>query len=190
MLLVHLHMVLFCFILGLPRPRKRLTELIVKSSEQNVEDPKGKHWTLKFLRSPVGVRELDGGRLSVKFEVNRVEGEKAVGTGVFEEIECDVVFRSVGYRGVKVFDELPFDEVGGVVVNQGGRVKEGEYLFLTFIEFKCSCVKPILFHFQESTALDGQDKDPVALSYRRCNTLLTLQSWLLGILRMGLLVGR
>lgn len=42
-------------------------------------------------------------------------------TDVFEELSVDMVFRSVGYRGLPV-PGLPFDESLGIVPNQKGRV--------------------------------------------------------------------
>jgi ferredoxin--NADP+ reductase len=48
-------------------------------------------------------------------------GLKAVATEQVEELPVDLVFRSVGYRGVEI-PGLPFDERAGVVPNDGGRV--------------------------------------------------------------------
>jgi ferredoxin--NADP+ reductase len=42
-------------------------------------------------------------------------------TGVVEELPVDLVFRSVGYRGVPI-DGLPFDQRSGVIPNEAGRV--------------------------------------------------------------------
>ncbi|HEX6863288.1 MAG TPA: NADP oxidoreductase, partial [Thermoanaerobaculia bacterium] len=42
-------------------------------------------------------------------------------TGEFEDLPADLVFRSVGYRGVPI-EGLPFDERRGVVPNERGRV--------------------------------------------------------------------
>ena len=42
-------------------------------------------------------------------------------TDEHETIECGLVFRSVGYRGVGL-SELPFDERRGTIHNEGGRV--------------------------------------------------------------------
>ena len=45
----------------------------------------------------------------------------AVGTGDYETIPAQLVFRSVGYRG-SALDGLPFDERRGVIPNVDGRV--------------------------------------------------------------------
>jgi ferredoxin--NADP+ reductase len=44
-----------------------------------------------------------------------------VGTGVFESLDVGLVFRSVGYRGIRIPD-VPFDERKGLIPNAGGRV--------------------------------------------------------------------
>lgn len=50
---------------------------------------------------------------------------KAVPTGERETIECGIVFRSVGYRGVPV-PGVPFDESSGTIPNDGGRVLDAD----------------------------------------------------------------
>jgi ferredoxin--NADP+ reductase len=56
---------------------------------------------------------------------NRLEEQDgrlvAVPTGDHETLECGLVFRSVGYRGVGL-PELPFDERRGTIRNELGRV--------------------------------------------------------------------
>jgi ferredoxin--NADP+ reductase len=44
-----------------------------------------------------------------------------VATDEHETLECGLVFRSVGYRGVGLPD-VPFDEARGTIRNEGGRV--------------------------------------------------------------------
>jgi ferredoxin--NADP+ reductase len=48
---------------------------------------------------------------------------RAVPTGEEEVIECGLVLRSIGYRGVPL-DGVPFDERRGLIRNDGGRVTE------------------------------------------------------------------
>jgi ferredoxin--NADP+ reductase len=52
---------------------------------------------------------------------------RAEPTGERETIECGLVFRSVGYRGVAL-PEVPFDEARGTIRNEAGRVvdEDGE----------------------------------------------------------------
>ena len=77
-----------------------------------------------FLKSPV---RLEGkGRLQkVILEVNELSGEpfkqSARGTGKTMEIECGILFRSIGYNGVPV-PGVPFYKRWGTIPNEAGRV--------------------------------------------------------------------
>ena len=60
--------------------------------------------------------------------------QKAIGTGQFSEIACDVAFRSIGYMSEPIpgytllsmqfnlFLDVPFDKSTGVIPNNKGRV--------------------------------------------------------------------
>ncbi|MBI1357333.1 MAG: NADP oxidoreductase [Acidobacteria bacterium] len=91
------------------------------------EPHKHRRLILRFQLSPVEILGDEQGRVrAVRLERNRLAlGDDGVvrprGTGVFEEIEVGLVFRSVGYKGEAV-PELPFDVRGGVLPNQAGRV--------------------------------------------------------------------
>ena len=83
-------------------------------------------FVLHFFKSPVAL--LGQGRVQrVKFEMNRLVGEpgrqKVSGTGKFEEIDCGIFFRSVGYRGIPI-KGLPFSDQAGIIPNQNGRVMD------------------------------------------------------------------
>ncbi|KAL4194049.1 hypothetical protein AMTRI_Chr05g66760 [Amborella trichopoda] len=47
--------------------------------------------------------------------------QSAVGSGEFEELECGLVFKSIGYKSLPV-DGLPFNDQKGIVPNDRGRV--------------------------------------------------------------------
>ncbi len=86
---------------------------------------------LHFRRSPVEI--IGKGRVQkLKFEINRLVGEpnkqKVRGTGKFEEIDCGIFFRSVGYRGIPI-KGLPFSDQAGIIPNQNGRVMDSEEIF-------------------------------------------------------------
>lgn len=89
---------------------------------------KRKRFVPHFLQSPV---ELAGeGRVEkVILERNRLAGEagrqKSEGTGVREELNCGIFFRSVGYRGVPI-EGVPFHEQLGIFPNKEGRIMEGD----------------------------------------------------------------
>jgi ferredoxin/flavodoxin---NADP+ reductase len=88
--------------------------------------PAGKPVTLRlrFLLSPVAVQG-EGKVEAVELVRNRLEerdgGLVAVPTEERETIDCGLVFRSIGYRGVGL-PELPFDERRGTIRNDCGRV--------------------------------------------------------------------
>jgi ferredoxin--NADP+ reductase len=88
---------------------------------------KPKLLTLRFLVSPVELlADAAGGVRGMRLAHNRLEddgrgGARAVPTGRTEELPVDLVFRSVGYRGVALAG-LPFDDRAGIVPNAQGRV--------------------------------------------------------------------
>lgn len=79
----------------------------------------------RFFVSPVevlGKDRVEGLRLERNRLVKDDKGNyKAQGTGVYEEISCQMVFRSIGYKGHKL-PGVPFDERDGIIPNQEGRV--------------------------------------------------------------------
>src|SRR5215208_2100402 len=87
---------------------------------------------LRFLVSPTEI--LGGERVEgIRFVHNElVEAEdgslRPRPSGVTEELECGLVFRSIGYRGTRIPD-LPFDEERCVIPNEHGRItgRSGEY---------------------------------------------------------------
>jgi ferredoxin--NADP+ reductase len=81
--------------------------------------------SLRFFLRPVELL-ADGGRVgAVRFERTVPdEGGGVRGTGEFEEIEAQLVLRSVGYRGMPV-EGLPFDAESGTVPHVEGRVVRG-----------------------------------------------------------------
>lgn len=121
---------------SLPRPRKRLVELLVKTAlgpheaswEQNWQLAT-KEWELRLLRSPLEFlpSETDGGAVGkVVLAVNEAAGDEVVEVGR-EELECGLVLRSIGYKSLPVDPELPFNPQTGIVPNQEGRVLPGLY---------------------------------------------------------------
>jgi ferredoxin--NADP+ reductase len=90
--------------------------------------PKGhaKRIVLRFLLSPTELRANPQGRLGsvelVRNELVPADGRlRAQATGEHETIEAGLVFRAIGYRGIPL-PGVPFDERGGVIPNDGGRV--------------------------------------------------------------------
>lgn len=116
----------------LARPRKRLTELMLKSLEESVSDSThAKELNPIFLRSPV---EFHGGDelRSVRFAVSRLRGDTiqdqvAEATDEFETIPCGLTLRSIGYKSAQIDSSIPFDARKGRVVNKGGKVDGNLY---------------------------------------------------------------
>ncbi|MEU9185601.1 FAD-dependent oxidoreductase [Streptomyces sp. NPDC048484] len=78
---------------------------------------------LRFFLRPVEVLPDAGGRVgAVRFERTLPDSLGGVtGTGRYEDIEAQLVLRSVGYRGVPL-EGLPFDADHGTVPHLAGRV--------------------------------------------------------------------
>ena len=94
----------------------------------------------RFLASPVELLGDENGHVrAVRIENNEIVAREdgplaARGTGSFEEIPTQLVFRSIGYTGRPIGD-VPFDERRGLIRNEGGRVTDvdgghqvGEYV--------------------------------------------------------------
>ena len=114
------------------RAKQRLIQLLQSSAttKPSISDD-GKLIQLLFLRNPVEFipsKENPSRVGAVKFEITVLQkddngGEpKAIGTGVYEEIPCDLVFKSIGYKSVAVDKDIPFNSKKGIVINECGRV--------------------------------------------------------------------
>lgn len=124
---------------ALPRARRRLTELLMKTaSEDQVERRSSCHkeWILKFLRSPLEVLSAPGeDRVTgIKLGLNQLQGDTsakqtAVATGESEDVPCGLVFRSIGYKSVPIDSDVPFDQQRAVIPNIKGRVQGAPDLY-------------------------------------------------------------
>lgn len=76
---------------------------------------------IRFLRRPVrilGENRVEG----VLLESNeRLTDERVRGTGAFETLRVDMIFRSVGYQALRLAD-VPFDEARSIIPHDRGRV--------------------------------------------------------------------
>jgi ferredoxin/flavodoxin---NADP+ reductase len=91
-------------------------------------EPEGKQRRVvfRFFHSPVailGEERVEGIEL-VRNELDA--NDRAVATDEHETLTCGLVFRSVGYRGVAL-PGVVFDENGGTIPNEAGRVEPGVY---------------------------------------------------------------
>jgi ferredoxin--NADP+ reductase len=121
-------------------PTRRRNVEILRDYSQRTPAGKSHRLELRFLRSPVEILgEGDRGAVTgVRVAINRlVQGTDgrvvAEPTGEQEVIECGLVLRSIGYRGVPV-SGIPFDAGRGLIRNESGRVMDesgacrGEYV--------------------------------------------------------------
>ncbi|XP_004432784.1 PREDICTED: NADPH:adrenodoxin oxidoreductase, mitochondrial [Ceratotherium simum simum] len=118
-----------------PRPRKRLTELLLRTATEKpgVEEAArqasaSRTWGLRFFRSPQQVLPSPNGRqvAGIRLAVTRLEGagetSRAVPTGDTEDLPCGLVLSSVGYKSRPIDPSVPFDPKLGVIPNMEGRV--------------------------------------------------------------------
>jgi ferredoxin/flavodoxin---NADP+ reductase len=129
---------------GVAEPKdatKRRNVEILRGYAQRTPSGKSHRLELRFLRSPLEIlgEGQDGPVTGIRLAVNRlVTGEdgrvRAEATGEEEVIECGLVLRSIGYRGMPLAG-IPFDDARGLIRNIDGRVVEpdgsacpGEYV--------------------------------------------------------------
>jgi ferredoxin--NADP+ reductase len=111
---------------ALEADRERVRRNVDLLNEYAAKEPEGKprRIVLRFLTSPLAI--LGDGKVEaieiVKNELVEENGRiVARPTGEIETIECGLVLRSVGYRGVPL-PGVPFDERAFVIPNEAGRV--------------------------------------------------------------------
>ncbi len=103
---------------------KKIYDLFCEFSKLDINSNKSRKCFFSFLMGP---RELIGkSRLEkVVLEKNSLSGEpfkqSARGTGETVELECGILFRSIGYRGIPI-KGVPFHESWGTIPNEKGRV--------------------------------------------------------------------
>ena len=117
---------------ALPALVRRNLEVLWRWADREPEG-RARRIHLRFFLRPVavtGTAQVTG----VRFERTAPDEQGGVtGTGQFEDIEAQMVLRSVGYLGVEL-PGLPFDARRGVVPNDAGRVlrdgvqSPGEYV--------------------------------------------------------------
>jgi ferredoxin--NADP+ reductase len=104
---------------------------VLREMAQRPPTGKPRRLTIRFLRSPVelignSAHKVVGMRLVKNVLVPGEDGRIVANpTDVTEELPVELVFRSVGYRGIPI-PGLPFDDRRGIVPNQLGRVVQPE----------------------------------------------------------------
>lgn len=108
----------------LPRPRKRITELMLDSlskQPKSVGDSE-KVFAPIFLRSPESIEVTPSGQQKIHLTVNKLNGDRAEATSDKETIESDLILRSIGYKSISYDPDLNFNDRQGCVNNIDGRV--------------------------------------------------------------------
>jgi ferredoxin--NADP+ reductase len=110
------------------RERARRNLELLREYAARAPEGKPRRLVLRFLASPVAIagEERVEGVEVVRNELVE-EGGRVVArpTGETETIPCGLVLRSVGYKGVEL-PGVPFDERGGTLPNDRGRVHGAE----------------------------------------------------------------
>ena len=130
---------------NLVRPRKRLTELLVKSAldkatvtQEELWSQGSKQWFLKLLRTPLEILpNKDNTSVSgIKLGINELcpkgkwnENQSISDTGIVETIECGLILRSIGYKSIAVEPGIPYDEKQGIIPNESGKITGHPGLF-------------------------------------------------------------
>jgi ferredoxin--NADP+ reductase len=109
---------------GCDPTHRRNVEIFGAFAEREPEG-KPKRVVMRFCRSPVEIRGAERVESLVigRNELYRDESGsiRARDTGEREELECGLVLRSIGYKGIAL-DGIPFDSGRGVIPNEAGRV--------------------------------------------------------------------
>ncbi|XP_070708290.1 NADPH:adrenodoxin oxidoreductase, mitochondrial [Pempheris klunzingeri] len=126
----------------IPRPRKRLTELMLKTAleppgetEQERREKASRVWGFRFFLSPIEIlADPDHNRTAgIRLAVNRLEGSgegaRAVLTGEVEDVTCGLVISSIGYKSLPIDPSVPFDSSKAIVPNNMGRVQQAAGLY-------------------------------------------------------------
>jgi ferredoxin--NADP+ reductase len=109
---------------------KRNVEILREYSTRPLT-AKPRQVVLRFLLSPVALNG-SGHVESMTLVRNTLEAAadgtlRARASDQRVEIPAQAVFRAIGYRGTPLA-EVPFDEERGLIANEGGRVRRGEYV--------------------------------------------------------------
>lgn len=157
----------------------------------------------RFLVSPVELLGQNGHVTAVKLEHNELRPNErgmlqAHGTGQYEIVSVDIIFRAIGYKGLP-FPGVPYDARSGTIPNQQGRVIDpqtaqpipGEYVtgwmkrgptgvIGTNKPDAVETVEMLLADVPSLTPVAAADADPQAFEQfltQRKPTCVTYQDW-------------
>ncbi|MEM9408694.1 MAG: FAD-dependent oxidoreductase [Acidobacteriota bacterium] len=112
------------------QPRSSVRNVEYLQEKAGAEPGQGRNVHCKFLVSPVELLGEDGKLRAARIQHNELYASddgtpRPRGTDLHEELELDLVFKAVGYRGVPI-EGVPFHERWGTFHNEEGRITEGE----------------------------------------------------------------
>jgi ferredoxin--NADP+ reductase len=116
-----------CIVPAEPNSQQDKNLAILKSFAEQPPGSKSKKLHLRFLVSPTEVvADASGNVCGLKLEKNRLEIRPggttgARGTGEIETLEVGMVLPSIGFS-LEQIDGVPYDEKGGIIANEDGRV--------------------------------------------------------------------
>ena len=97
----------------------------MKELKANETTHKRKTIHIMFYLSPTEIIEENNKIKELTLEKNKLSGnageQKALSTGEKIKLKCDILFRSIGYRGVPL-ENVPFDDKRGIIPNINGQV--------------------------------------------------------------------
>jgi len=108
-----------------PATARKNLEFLQEHAESGSTDAPRKVRVM-FLVSPAELSGEGGKVTSIRVEHSALEMDsrgtpRAKGTGKFSDLEVDLVFKAIGYRGVPI-EGVPFHESWGIIPNTAGRV--------------------------------------------------------------------
>jgi ferredoxin--NADP+ reductase len=105
------------------KARKNVAELMAIRDYSVENSTKTIH--LMFYLSPTEIVQKNNKVSQIVFQKNKLTGDagqqRAEGTNEFITLDCDILFRSIGYRGVPL-SGVPFDAEKGIIPNRQGAV--------------------------------------------------------------------
>ncbi|XP_067938928.1 NADPH:adrenodoxin oxidoreductase, mitochondrial-like [Watersipora subatra] len=118
----------------LPRPKRRVAELMKNKAGSSGDADGGKSWHLDFLLTPREVLTSNGRVSALRCTKNKLVGDdimsqRAEPTDESHDISCDLIVRSIGYQSRCIDERIPFDTKTYTIPNEHGRVvgKAGLY---------------------------------------------------------------
>lgn len=183
------------YVPNLARPKKRITELMLQSLAEKPKENYSKEFCPLFHRSPIEIVG-QGTVTSVTLGVNKLIGDdllvkKAVLTDLRENLDCNLVIPSIGYKSVQVDSDIPFDHVNGVVKNDKFKISQGLYVsgwlgtgptgvILTTMSNAFEVAERILFDLQNENILEhdkGGNKECEEIFRKKNIQVVNWEGW-------------